>query len=85
MQQSQQVVLVIEPLKALAVIGTYTVTNYSSLQQSKTYTVTLKACLVSDRTQLGSPSKFLVSRLGLTFPIDWASLTEIPVAAVGSC
>ncbi|MBO3461233.1 hypothetical protein G7B40_037510 [Aetokthonos hydrillicola Thurmond2011] len=63
--------------------GTYTVTNYSNPQQSKVYTVTLKGCLVSDRTQIGSPSKFLVSRQGLTFPVDWASLTTIPV--VPSC
>ncbi len=65
--------------------GTYTVTNYSNPQQSKVYTVTLKGCLVSDRTTIGSPSKFLVSRQGLTFPIDWASLTTIPGAAVPQC
>ncbi len=65
--------------------GTYTVSNAVNAQQSKVYTVTSKACLVADRTQIGSPSKFLLSRQGLTFPIDWASLTTIPAAAVPSC
>ena len=65
--------------------GTYTVSNYSNPQQSKVYTVTTKACLVGDRTQIGSPSKFLVSRQGLTFPIDWASLPMIPAAAIPQC
>ena len=65
--------------------GTYTVSNAVNAQQSKVYTVTSKACLVADRTQIGSPSKFLVSRQGLTFPVDWASLSTIPAAAIPPC
>ena len=65
--------------------GTYTVSNATNPSQSKVYTVTSKACLVGDRTQIGSPSKILVSRQGLTFPIDWASLPTIPAAAIPQC
>lgn len=43
--------------------------NAANLSQSKVYTVTSRGCLVGDRTQIGSPSKFLVSRQGLTFPL----------------
>ena len=54
--------------------GTYTVSNATNLAQSKVFTVTLKGCLVGDRTQIGSPSKFsrqssradLPYRLGVT-------------------
>ncbi|WP_373527379.1 hypothetical protein [Nostoc sp.] len=56
--------------------GTYTVTNAVNPLQKKTYTVTSKACLISDRTQIGSPSAFLISRQGLTFPIVWAALQQ---------
>ncbi len=31
-----------------------------------------------DRTEIVSPSKFQVSRQGLTLPIDWSSLPTIP-------
>ena len=65
--------------------GTYTVSNALNPTQSKVFTVTGKGCMVGDRTQIGSPSKFLVSRQGLTFPVDWASLSTIPGAAVPSC
>ncbi len=65
--------------------GTYTVANTANLSQSKVYTVTSKGCLVGDRTQIGSPSKFLVSRQGLTFPIDWASLPTVPAATIPQC
>ena len=65
--------------------GTYTLSNATNPSQSKVYTVTSKACLVGDRTTIGSPSKFLVSRQGLTFPIDWASLPAIPAAAIPQC
>ena len=65
--------------------GTYTVSNATNPSQLKVYTVTGKGCLVGDRTQIGSPSKFLVSRQGLTFPIDWASLATIPAAAIPQC
>ena len=65
--------------------GTYTVSNASNPSQSKVYTVTSKACLVGDHTLIGSPSKFLVSRQGLTFPLDWASLSTIPAAAIPQC
>jgi hypothetical protein len=65
--------------------GDYTVTNAANPSQKKTYTVTSKACLVSDvsdwlrlRTQVGSPSDFLISRQGLTFPIVWNTLQQIP-------
>ncbi|MHC5723121.1 MAG: hypothetical protein ACYTXY_03005 [Nostoc sp.] len=57
--------------------GDYTVTNAVNPAQKKTYTVTSKACLVSDRTQIGTPSAFLISRQGLTFPIVWAALQQI--------
>jgi hypothetical protein len=63
--------------------GTYTVANAANLTQAKVFTVTSKGCLVGDRTQIGSPSKFLVSRQGLTFPIDWVSLSTVSV--VPSC
>ncbi len=63
--------------------GDYTVTNAANPAQKKTYTVTSKACLVSDvsdwlrlRTHLGTPSAFLISRQGLTFPIVWSALQE---------
>ena len=59
--------------------------NAANLAQSSVFTVTSKACLVGDRTQIGSPSKFLVSRQGLTFPIDWASLPTVPAAAIPQC
>ncbi len=59
--------------------------NAVNVQQSKVYTVTSKACLVADRTQIGSPSKFLVNRQGLTFLVDWASLSTIPAVVVPSC
>ena len=39
---------------------------------------------LGDRTLIGNPSKFLISRQSLTFPIDWASRTTIPTAAVPS-
>ena len=65
--------------------GTYTVSNAVNPTQSKVYTVTNKACLVGDRTLIGSPSKFLISRQNLTFPIDWASLPMIPAAAIPQC
>lgn len=56
--------------------GDYTVTNAANPAHKKTYTVTSKACLVSDRTHLGTPSAFLISRQGLTFPIVWSALQE---------
>lgn len=56
--------------------GTYTVTNAANPSLSKTYTVGNKACLVSNRTHLGSPSAFLINRQGLTFPIVWNALQE---------
>ncbi|WP_375495941.1 hypothetical protein [uncultured Nostoc sp.] len=56
--------------------GTYTVSNAANPSLSKTYTVGIKACLVSDRTHLGSPNSFLISRQGLTFPIVWAALQQ---------
>jgi hypothetical protein len=65
--------------------GTYTVANAGNVTQAKVFTVTSKGCLVGYRTQIGSPSKFLVSRQGLTFPVDWASLSTIPAAAIPSC
>lgn len=57
--------------------GTYTVSNAANPSQSKSYTVSNKACLVSDRTQIGSPSAFLISRQGLTFPIVWSALQQV--------
>ncbi|MCW5319013.1 hypothetical protein GTQ43_36885 [Nostoc sp. KVJ3] len=56
--------------------GTYTVSNAANPSLSKTYTVGNKACLVSNRTQIGSPSAFLINRQGLTFPIVWNALQE---------
>ncbi|MBN3869548.1 hypothetical protein [Nostoc sp. JL33] len=65
--------------------GTYTVINAANPSQVKTYTVGIKACLVSDvsdwlrlRTQIGTPSAFLISRQGLTFPIVWSTLQQSP-------
>lgn len=58
--------------------GTYTVTNAANSAQKKTYTVNNKACLISDRTQIGTPSAFLISRQGLTFPIVWNALQQVP-------
>ncbi|WP_392530192.1 hypothetical protein [Nostoc sp. C117] len=63
--------------------GTYAVSNAANPSLSKTYTVGIKACLVSDRTHLGSPNSFLISRQGLTFPIVWNALQQ--VASVPSC
>jgi hypothetical protein len=63
--------------------GTYTVANAANPSSSKTYTVGTKACLVSDRTQIGSPSNFLISRQGLTFPLVWNTLQSVP--SVPSC
>jgi len=69
--------------------GDYTVTNAANPLQKKTYTVTSKACLVSDvsdwlrlRTQIGSPSAFLISRQGLTFPIVWNALQQVPTIPI---
>lgn len=62
--------------------GTYTVTN-AVTQQSKVYAVTDKGCLVSNRSDIGNATKFLISRQGLTFPIDWDAV--ISVDAVPSC
>jgi len=64
--------------------GTYVVANAINPKQSKTYTV-VKGCLVSDRTTIGSPSTLLISRQGLTFPVSWASLTEVSAAQASSC
>lgn len=63
--------------------GDYTVTNAANSSQKKTYTVTLSACLISDRTQIGSPNNFLISRQGLTFPIAWNTLQQVP--AIPTC
>jgi hypothetical protein len=60
--------------------GTYTVSNAVNPSQSKLYTVTSKACLVSDRTQIGTPSAFLISRQGLTFPVVWSALQQVSTA-----
>ncbi len=70
--------------------GTYTVANAANASLNKTYTVGIKACLVSDvsdwlrlRIQIGSPSNFLISRQGLTFPLVWNNLQSVP--SVPSC
>jgi hypothetical protein len=70
--------------------GTYTVSNAANPSLSKTYTVGIKACLVSDvsdwlrlRTHLGTPSAFLISRQGLTFPVVWNALQQ--VSTVPTC
>jgi hypothetical protein len=65
--------------------GTYTVANVANPVLKKTYTVTSKACLVAERTQLGNALNFLVSRQGLTLPISWGTLPEIPAVAVPTC
>ena len=65
--------------------GTYTVANAANLGLKKTYTITSKTCLISDRTHLGNAASFLVSRQGLTFPISWGMLPEILAATVPSC
>jgi hypothetical protein len=65
--------------------GTYAIANAANLQQKKTYTVTSKACLVAERTQLGNATNFLVSRQGLTFPLSWAVLPEIAANKVPAC
>ncbi|MEA5595703.1 hypothetical protein [Rivularia sp. UHCC 0363] len=62
--------------------GDYTVANASNPAQKKNYTVTSKACLVSDRTTIGSPNDFLVSRQGLTFPISWNNLQTVSTVPV---
>jgi hypothetical protein len=63
--------------------GTYTVSNAANPSLSKTYTVGIKACLVSDRTHIGTPSAFLISRQGLTFPVVWNALQQ--VSTVPTC
>jgi hypothetical protein len=72
--------------------GTYTIANAANPSLKKSYTVTSKACLVGDvsdwlrlRATIGNPSNFLVSRQGLTFPVTWGTLPEIPAVAVPSC
>lgn len=65
--------------------GTYTVANAANPVLKKTYTVTSKACLIAERSQLGNATNFLVSRQGLTLPIIWGTLLEIPAPAVPSC
>ncbi len=73
--------------------GTYAIANAANLQQKKTYTVTSKACLVAERTdksalalsQLGNATNFLVSRQGLTLPISWGTLPEIPAIKIPAC
>jgi hypothetical protein len=57
--------------------GTYIVANATNPNQKNTFTVSSKACLISDRTIIGSPTQFLISRQGLTFPISWNNLQEI--------
>jgi hypothetical protein len=70
--------------------GTYTVSNAANPSLSKTYSVGIKACLVSDvsdwlrlRTHIGTPSAFLISRQGLTFPVVWNALQQ--VSTVPTC
>ncbi|WDD36088.1 hypothetical protein PQG02_32325 (plasmid) [Nostoc sp. UHCC 0926] len=65
--------------------GTYAVSNAANPTQNKSYTVTSRGCLVSDvsdwlrlRTHLGTPSAFLISRQGLTFPVVWSALQQVP-------
>ncbi len=65
--------------------GTYAIANAANPSFKKTYTVTSKACLVAERSQLGNATNFLVSRQGLTLPINWAALPEIPTTVVPSC
>ena len=65
--------------------GTYTVTNAANPSLKKSYTVTSKACLVAERSQLGNATNFLVSRQGLTFPVTWGTLLEIPETKVPAC
>lgn len=62
--------------------GTYVVSNATNLSQNKTYSVGIKACLVSDRTTIGSPNNFLVSRQGLTFPVAWNNLQTVSTVPV---
>ena len=57
--------------------GTYTVANAANPIFKKTYTVTSKACLVAERTQLGNATNFLVSRQGLTLPISWGTYQRL--------
>jgi hypothetical protein len=65
--------------------GTYSVVNAANPVLKKTYTVTGKACLVAERSQLGNATNFLVSRQGLTLPISWGMLPEIPVSKIPTC
>ncbi len=65
--------------------GTYTVANAANLVLKKNYTVTSKACLVAERSQLGNAANFLVSRQGLTLPVSWGMLPEIAVGKVPFC
>jgi hypothetical protein len=65
--------------------GTYTVANAANLALKNTYTVTSKACLVAERSLFGNATNFLVSRQGLTLPISWGTLPEIPAIKVPSC
>ncbi|WP_414623801.1 hypothetical protein [Calothrix sp. CCY 0018] len=62
--------------------GDYTVVNASNPVQKKSYTVTSKACLVSDIQSIGSPNNFLISRQGLTFPVAWSNLQTVSTIPV---
>lgn len=64
--------------------GTYTVKNAANPAQSKVYTVTgSSSCFIVERSQLGNPTNFIISRQGLTFPVNWGSVSE--VSSIPSC
>lgn len=64
--------------------GTYVVRNGSNPALSKSYTVTgSSSCFVVERSQLSNPSNFIVSRQGLTFPVNWSTVPEVSV--IPSC